>query len=68
MRCLVVLISAVLLSGCSLIGVKGTPRQMQETKAVHVFVGSIGPYGHRIAAANAFYRPRLHGLNPYFGR
>ena len=68
MRILVVLISAVLLSGCSPIGAKGTLRQMQEAKAVHVFVGSIGPYGHRIAAANAVYRPRLYGLNAYFGR
>ena len=33
MRFLVVLISAALLSGCSLIGAEGTPRQMQETKA-----------------------------------
>ncbi len=41
---------------------------MQEAKAVHVFVGSIGPYGRRVAAANAVYQPRLYGLNPYFGR
>ena len=69
MRFLVILFSAALLSGCSLHRLaKGTPRQMLEAKAVHAFVGSIGPYGHRIAAANAVYRPRLYGLNPYFGR
>lgn len=69
MRSLIVLIAAaMLLSGCSLVGEKGTPQQMQEAKAVHAFVSSIGPYGDRIAAANAVYRPRLYGLHPYFGR
>ena len=67
MRSLVVLASTMLISGCSLVGAKGTPRQMQEAKAVHVFVGSTNPYGQRIAAANAVYQPRLYGLNPYFG-
>jgi len=68
MRSLIVLAAAMLISGCSLVGAKGTPRQMQEAKAVHVFVSSIGPYGHRVAAANAVYQPRQYGLNPYFGR
>ncbi len=68
MRFLIVLGAAMLISGCSVIGSKGTPRQMQEAHAVHVFVSSIGPYGHRVAAANAVYQPRLYGLNPYFGR
>ena len=68
MRSLSVLIAVALLSGCSLVGQQGTPRQMQEAKAVHAFVSDIGPYGNRVAAANAVYRPRLYGLNPYFGR
>ncbi|MEM8952433.1 MAG: hypothetical protein AAGC99_24255 [Pseudomonadota bacterium] len=68
MRSLSALVAVMLLSGCSLVGEKGTPRQMQEAKAVHAFVSDIGPYGQRIAAANAVYRPSLHGLNPYFGR
>ena len=68
MRSLIVLITAALLSGCSLLGMTGTPQQMQEAKAVHLFVSNIGPYGHRLAAARATYKPRLYGLNPYFGR
>ena len=68
MRPLVILVTAMLISGCSIIGANGTPRQMQGAKAVHVFASSIGPYGQRIAAANAVYKPRLYGLNPYFGR
>ncbi|MEM7043963.1 MAG: hypothetical protein AAF543_14225 [Pseudomonadota bacterium] len=68
MRPLIVLAATLLISGCSLVGAKGTPRQMQEAKAVHAFVSSIGPYGQRVAAADAVYRPRLYGLNPYFGR
>ena len=68
MRFAIVLAITVLISGCSLVGAKGTPRQMQEAEAVHLFVSSIGPYGQRVAAANAVYQPRLYGLNPYFGR
>jgi hypothetical protein len=68
MRSVIVLAAATLLSGCSLIGAEGSPRQMQEARAVHVFVSSIGPYGQRIAAANAIHQPQLYGLNPYFGR
>lgn len=68
MRSLIVLIAAMLISGCSLTGATGTSGQMQEAKAVHIFVGSIGPYGHRLAAANRVYQPRVYGLNPYFGR
>ena len=45
MRSLIVLAAAILISGCSPVGAKGTPRQMQEAKALHVFVSSIGPYG-----------------------
>lgn len=68
MRSFIILFAMTLLSGCSLIGAEGTPRQMEEAKAVHAFVDNIGPYGHRVAAANAVYRPRLYGLNPYFNR
>lgn len=68
MRSVVILAAAALLSGCSLIGAEGSPRQMQEARAVHAFVSSPGPYGHRIAAANAIYQPQLYGLNPYFDR
>lgn len=68
MRSLIALAAAMMISGCSLVGAKGTPRQMQEARAVHVFISSIGPYGHSVAAANAVYKPRLYGLNPYFGR
>ena len=68
MRTLIIFAAAMLLSGCSIVGAKGSPQQIQEAHAVHTFVSSIGPYGHRLAAANAIYRPRTFGLNPYFGR
>lgn len=68
MRSLIVFATAALLSGCSLLGMEGTPRQMQEANAVHLFIDNIGPYGHRLAAARTAYQPRLYGLNPYFGR
>ena len=68
MRVLVGLITVVLLSGCSLVGAPGSPIQMKQAEAVHMFVSSIGPYGQRVEAANAVYQPRMYGLNPYFGR
>jgi|GEM_PF-7067613 len=68
MRSLIILASAMLLSGCSVFGFEGSPQQQLEARAVHTFVSSIGPRGHRLNAANAIYQPRLRGLNPYFGR
>lgn len=56
------------LSACSPFGLKGSPQQMAEAKAVHTFDESRLPFGQRIALAQATYRPRLFGLNPYFGR
>lgn len=68
MRSLVVFSVLMLTSGCSHVGAEGASRQIEEARAVHTFVSSIGPYGHRLASANAIYQPRLPGLNPYFGR
>ncbi len=54
-----------LLSAC---GTAGSPQQLAEARAVHAFDENRAPYGLRIAHAEADYRPRLYGLNPYFGR
>lgn len=68
MRSIVVLAAALLLSGCSLIGAEGSPGQLQEARAVHLFVSNPAPYGQRIVATSAVHQPRLYGLNPYFDR
>ena len=69
MRSLIMVLgAAMLLSGCSLMGMEGTPRQMEEARAVHTFVSGIGPFGQRVAAAEAVYQPHVYGLNPYFNR
>lgn len=68
MRTLIILATAMLLSGCSVFGFQGSPQQQLEAKAVHSFVSSIGPRSHRLNAAYAVYQPRLRGHNPYFGR
>ena len=56
------------LSACSTAGFKGSPQQIAQANAVHTFDESRLPFGQRIALAQATYRPRLYGLNPYFGR
>jgi len=68
MRKLLVLVAMTVLSGCSLVGAQGSPQQVQEARAIHTFVSSIGPVGGRLAAARAGYQPRLFGHNPFFGR
>ncbi len=68
MRMLTILATAMLLSGCSVFGFQGSPQQQLEARAVHSFVSSIGPRGHRLDAAFAVYQPRLRGHNPFFGR
>ena len=45
-----------------------TPQQRAEAQAVHMFDESRLPFGQRIALAQASHKPRLYGLNPYFGR
>ncbi len=54
-----------LLSAC---GTTGSPLQRAEADAVHAFDENRAPYGQRIALAQAGFKPRLYGLNPYFGR
>ncbi len=68
MRALILISVTILVSACSVVGGTGTSTQMHEAQAVNAFIDRAGPYGHRLAAGNAVYQPRLHGLNPYFGR
>ena len=63
---LLVMLSAV--GGCSLFGMEGTPQQMAMARAVHAFEDNRAPYSQRYLTARAYYKPRLFGLNPYFGR
>ena len=46
----------------------GSERQIAEARAVHAFDESRLPYGQRYVIAKAMYKPRVYGLNPYFGR
>ncbi len=58
-----------LVTGCSLFDLNGSPRQMAEARAVHLFDESRLPFGQRYVIAQASYRHRgVYGLNPYFGR
>ena len=66
MAALLVILSVV--GGCSLFGLEGTPQQMAMARAVHAFDENRAPYSQRYLAARAYYKPRLFGLNPYFGR
>ncbi len=54
-----------LLSAC---GATGSPQQLAQANAVHMFDENRAPYGQRIAYAETYYKPRVFGLNPYFGR
>jgi hypothetical protein len=56
------------LFGCSLVGEAGSPQQVAQAEAVYRFDENRTPYGMRVAAAEALYRPQVYGLNPYFGR
>ncbi|MGI9491168.1 MAG: hypothetical protein ACR2QF_01950 [Geminicoccaceae bacterium] len=56
------------LGGCSLFGMEGTPEQMAKARAVHAFDENLAPRSQRYPAARAYYKPRVYGLNPYFGR
>ena len=61
------LISTVLLvAGLAAACTSPSPMQLAEAEAVHRFDESRLPYGQRIVQAG--YKPRLYGLNPYFGR
>lgn len=64
-RALTMLTLIGLLSGC---GATGSPQQRAQANAVHAFDENRAPYGQRIALAEAGFKPRLYGLNPYFGR
>lgn len=64
-RILGVLLLAGLLSAC---GSSGSPRQLAEASAVHAFDENRAPFGQRIAAGQRHFKPRVYGLNPYFGR
>jgi len=59
---------AILLAITSACSFTGTPQQLAEARAVHAFDENRAPFGQRIAAAQAQYKPRLFGHNPYFGR
>ncbi len=63
-RASTILLVAGLATACA----SPTPVQLAETEAVHQFEESRLPFGQRIALAQADYAPRLHGLNPFFGR
>ncbi|MGI9486522.1 MAG: hypothetical protein ACR2RF_11705 [Geminicoccaceae bacterium] len=54
-----------LLSAC---GATGSPQQLAQANAVHAFDENRAPFGQRIALAETHFRPRVYGLNPYFGR
>ena len=54
-----------LLSAC---GATGSPQQLAQANAVHAFDENRAPFGQRIAFAEARFKPRVYGLNPYFGR
>ncbi len=64
-KALTMLTLIALLSAC---GATGSPQQRAEANAVNLFDENRAPYGQRIALAEAGFKPRLYGLNPYFGR
>lgn len=59
------LVLAAVVSAC---GTAGSPQQIARANAVHAFDENRAPFGQRIVQASAVYKPRLYGLNPYFGR
>ncbi|MGI9500907.1 MAG: hypothetical protein ACR2P3_12785 [Geminicoccaceae bacterium] len=59
------LLLATVVSAC---GTTGSPQQLAQAAAVHAFDENRAPFGQRIVLASARYKPRVYGLNPYFGR